>query len=91
MRTIFVRFYNPTDVMDLTPETSPQEIKTFCFRVTKYQNETDALIAYAETPYTAWSTLLDDTVDIEKFINEAHSHIMMGTKADIDWLEQNFT
>lgn len=29
MKTIFVRFYNPNDVMDFTPETADEEIKEY--------------------------------------------------------------
>lgn len=30
MRTIFVRFYNLNDVMDVTPEITDEEIKEYC-------------------------------------------------------------
>lgn len=62
MRTIFVRFYHPNDVMDVTPETTDEEIKEYCFKVNKYASERGALMAYAETPGTQWSTILDDDI-----------------------------
>lgn len=66
MRTIFVRFYNPNDVMGVTPEITDEEIKEYCFRVNKYTTEQGALMAYADTPGTQWSTILDDSTDMEK-------------------------
>lgn len=87
MRTIFVRFYNPNDVMDVTPEITDEEIKEYCFRVNKYATEQGALMAYAETPGTQWSTILDDDTDMEKWIDDAYEHIK---NHDIDWLEANF-
>lgn len=86
MRTILVKFYSPNDVMDLTPETTDEEIKQTCFRVAKYDTEFDCLQAYANTP-VAWSTILDDTADYKAFVDEAFGHIQSN---DIDWLEQNF-
>lgn len=87
MRTIFVRFYNPNDVMDVTPEITDDEIKEYCFRVNKYTTEQGALMAYAETPGTQWSTILDDSTDMEKWIDNAYEHIK---NQDIDWLEEHF-
>lgn len=74
--------------MEVTPETTEQEIKKNCFRVNKYRDEFSALIAYAETP-CAWSTLLDDSVEasIQEFINTAYEHIKQHNE---DWLEENF-
>lgn len=86
MRTILVKFYNPSDVMDLTPETTDEEIKRACFRVVKYNTAFDCLQAYANTP-VAWSKILDDTADYKAFIDEVFEHIKND---DIDWLEQNF-
>lgn len=91
MKTIYVKFYNPTEVMETTPKTTDKEIIKACFRTAKYKTETEALIAYAETPGTAWSTLLDDNMsfaDIQNWINEAYNHIK---NHDIDWLEEHFT
>lgn len=94
MKTILVRYYNPCEVMEVSPSTTEEEIKKYCFRANRYSNETAALIAYAETPCT-WSTLLDDVVDPKElvelandFINEAYQHIKAH---DYDWLEQHFT
>ena len=75
MRTIFVRFYNPNDVMDVTPEITDEEIKEYCFRVNKYTTEQGALMAYANTPGTQWSTILDDSTDIENWIDEKMEEI----------------
>lgn len=87
MKTILVRYYNPSEVMDVTPETTADEIKEYCFRVNKYTSEGAALNAYAETPCT-WSTLLDETADVKKFVDEAYEHIKQH---DMEWLEENFT
>lgn len=87
MRTIFVRFYNPNDVMDVTPEITDEEIKEYCFRVNKYTTEQGALMAYADTPGTQWSTILDDSTDMEKWIDDAYEHIK---NQDADWLEEHF-
>ena len=87
MRTIFVRFYNPNDVMDVTPEITDNEIKEYCFRVNKYKTEQGALMAYADTPGTQWSTILDDSTDMEKWIDDAYEHIK---NHDTDWLEEHF-
>ena len=87
MRTIFVRFYHPNDVMDVTPDVTDEEIKEYCFKVNKYASEQGALMAYAETPSTQWSTILDDDTDIEKWIDDAYEHIK---NHDTDWLEENF-
>ena len=44
-------------------------------------------MAYAETPGTQWSTILDDDTDIEKWIDDTYEHIK---NHDTDWLEENF-
>lgn len=85
-RTVFVRFYHPSDVMDITPYTTDDEIKKACFRVSKYDTPGEALIAYANTQVT-WSTLLDDNEDYLKFVDEAYEHIKNN---DYDWLEKYF-
>lgn len=87
MRTIFVRFYNPNDVMDVTPEITDKEIKEYCFKANKYTTKQGALMAYADTPGTQWSTLLDEDTDIEKWIDDAYEHIKNN---DNNWLEENF-
>ena len=85
-QTILVIFYDPQEVMDVTPETTDEEIKVWCFRVRRYQSAAMALMAYAETP-CAWSTLKSKSDDIDAFINEAYEHIKAY---DVEWLEQNF-
>lgn len=87
MKTIFVRFYNPNEVMDVSPETTDKEIKDYCFRVNKYDTAGGALDAYANTAIDGWSTILDDSVDVKYWIDEAYEHIK---NKDIDWLENNF-
>lgn len=87
MKTIFVRFYNPNDVMDVTPATTDEEIKEYCFKANKYESELGALMVYAETPGTQWSTILDDDTDLDKWIDDAYEHIK---NHDTDWLEENF-
>lgn len=93
MRTVLVRYYSPCEVMEITPETTEDEIKNTCFRANRYATESQALIAYAETPCT-WSTLLDDVADpkelteiVKEFIDTAYEHIKAH---DIEWLEQFF-
>lgn len=86
MRTILVRFYNPSEIMDVNPYTTDEEIKTSCFRVNKYESESDCLWAYAETPAT-WSTILDENDDYHKFVDKAYEHIK---NHDYDWLEEHF-
>lgn len=90
MKTIYVKFYNPTEVIEITSETTDEEIIRSCFRAAKYKTETEALMVYAETPGTVWSTLLDDSMsfmDIQNWIKEAYNHIK---NHDIDWLEEHF-
>ena len=86
MKTLLIRLYDPNEVMDVTPETTDEEIMEYCFRVNEYVSESDALMAYANTPAT-WSTLLDKDTDWKQFIKEAYSHIKNN---DIDWLERYF-
>lgn len=87
MRTIFVRFYYPNEVMDVSPETTDKEIKDYCFRVNKYETESGALDAYANTAINGWSTILSDDTDVKAWIDEAYEHIKNN---DIEWLENNF-
>lgn len=86
MRTILVKFYHPSEVMDINPDTTDEEIKTSCFRVVKYQTEFECLEAYANTPVD-WSTILDENDDYHKFIDDAYEHIK---HEDYDWLEEHF-
>lgn len=85
MKTIYVKFYAPEEVFG--EKVSDTLILKHCFRAYKCKNEFEALTVYAETPGTLWSTLLEDTVDLESWIKEAYKHIKEN---DIDWLEQNF-
>jgi len=87
MRTTYVKFYSPKEVFGEEIH-SDKTILKHCFRAYKYATEWEALNAYAETPGTLWSTLLEDTVDVESWIKEAYKHIKEN---DIDWLEQHFT
>lgn len=87
MKNLFVKYYDPSEVMDITPETTEGEIVNYCFRACLYKDPGSALMAYANTPCT-WSTLLDESTDINKWIASAWSHIKEN---DIDWLENNFT
>lgn len=88
MKTIYVKYYNPMEVMDGTIDTLPKsEVMDYCFRVAKYPNEGAALMAYANTMCT-WSTLLDEDADVEQFIECAYTALK---NHDIDWLEQHFT
>ena len=84
-KTVLIRFYNPSDVgCEFATE---KEQRESCFKVAYYASEAAALWAYAETP-CAWSTLVDDSSNINAFINEAWERIKDG---DIEWLENNFT
>ena len=84
MKTIFVKFYSPTEVgCEFEPEKTQKET---CFRANQYSSEFAALDAYANTRCT-WSTLLDDTSDVQAFINEAWERIKDN---DYEWLERHF-
>ena len=84
--TILVEFYRPSDIMDITPYTTDDEIKKACFVVSKYNTPREALDAYEQTQ-VIWCTLLDDNEDYHKFIDEAYEHIK---HKDYDWLEKYF-
>lgn len=91
MKTILVKYFDPYEVTGMSMEQflgefSEEEFKRTCFRVLKYLNEGAALWAYAESPCT-WSKLLDDSVDVEEFIEEVTAHLK---GVDLDWLEKNF-
>lgn len=83
METILV-IYNSPENLGIPKE----ELETLreCFTVHEYSNASFAFDAYANTICT-WSTLLDDSVDVEDFIDEAVEAI---ERNDIIWLEQNF-
>lgn len=88
MKTIYVKYYNPMEVMDEPFEAlTKKDVVNYCFRVAKYPNELCALEAYANTMCT-WSTLLDENANVEWFIECAYIALK---NHDIDWLEQHFT
>ena len=86
MRTVLLRYYSPAELGISVLALTDKQIKASCFRANKYGDETSALIAYSETPAT-WSTLIDETCDVQECIDIAYEHIKNN---DIDWLEQNF-
>lgn len=88
MKTIFVRYYHPHDVFGDLNGVTEQDIKKHCFKVNKYATYSDALAAYSNTGGVAWSTMLDEDEDVEKWIDEAYEHIK---SMDGEWLEMNFT
>ena len=90
MNTILIRYYNPSElgIPEVDMKTLPDsEIKKLCFRVNKYPTSMDALEAYANTTVT-WSTLVEDTTNIQEWIDIAYEHIKTQ---DYEWLEHNFT
>lgn len=91
MQNVLVIYYRPEDVMDVTPDTTDEEIKKNCFRARKYPSGADALWAYANTP-AEWSTLIEENdpngLSVHAFIDEAYEHIK---RDDYDWLCANFT
>lgn len=88
MKTIFVKYYDPLEVMDESIDSlSKQEVLENCFRVVVYPNAKDALEAYANTHCT-WSTLLDESANFVEFTDKAYNAII---NRDYDWLENNFT
>lgn len=88
MKTIYVKYYSPMEVMDEPFEAlTKKDVMKYCFRVAKYSNESYALETYANTMCT-WSTLLDEDADVEQFIERAYTALK---NHDLDWLEQHFT
>lgn len=83
---ILIRFYYPVNI-GLEEDVLDEEIKKECFRINRYATEKEALDTYSNTRCD-WSTLLDDSCDIEEFIDEVYSHIK---NHDEKWLEENFT
>ena len=63
MRTIFVRFYHPNDVMVfLLQMLTMRKLRSIASKLITMKMR--ALMAYAETPCTQWSTILDDDTDM---------------------------
>lgn len=87
MKTVYVKFYSPNEVFGDEEEITDEKVLKHCFKTYEFYTEYEALVYYAETPGTLWSTLLDNTVDVKSWIKEAYKHIK---EHDIDWLEQNF-
>ena len=88
MQNILIIYHSPSSLgLDCTVEEMSDNEILDCFRVRKYDNEAQALWAYAETPCT-WSKLADEDYDFHKFIQEALPHIKSD---DYEWLEENFT
>ena len=85
-RTVLIIFDDPSDVMNITPSTTDDEIKEKCFRVSKYDTQREALNAYEQTQVN-WSTILDDEDDYLEFIDKAYKHIKNN---DYDWLYKYF-
>lgn len=88
MKTIFVRYYHPRNIFSDLNGVTEQDIRECCFKVNRYATYSDALSAYSNTGGTAWSTLLDEDEDVEKWIDEAYEHIK---SKDAAWLFMNFT
>lgn len=87
MKTIYVKYIAPEDVVGQTNGLSEKEIKQYCFRVIEYETELIALERYANT-HATWSTLLEKGTDVKEWINKAYEHIKAR---DTEWLEHNFT
>lgn len=88
MKTIFVKYYDPLEVMDESIDSlSKQEVLENCFRVVVYPNAREALEAYANTHCT-WSTLLEESANFVEFTDKAYNAII---NRDYDWLKNNFT
>ena len=87
MKTIYIKYHDPRNVIGDVEGVSEKEIKEYCFRAVKYDTEVKALDAYANTMCT-WSTLLEEGTDVNKWIDDAWEHIKAN---DYEWLENNFT
>ena len=89
MKTILVRFYNPKEVIDLSPRLSlDAEIRDWCFRVDRYDSEESALCAYEYYKRGCkWVTLLDEDTDVDKWIDHAYTCIKLRCN---DCLKRNF-
>ena len=87
--TILVEFYYPSNVNDILSLTTDDEIKEQCFEVTKYATPEKALDAYERTQ-AAWSVILDDDEDFDKFVDEAYEHLKSNDLNDRRWLYKHF-
>lgn len=87
MKTIYVNFTDPNNLIMDPPVILDDSLKRLCFTAFKYRTPFEALEAYANTRCT-WSTLLEDSTNVAEFIDEAWEHIKAH---DEDWLEANFT
>ena len=89
MKTILVRFYNPKEVIDLSPRLSlDAEIRDWCFRVDRYDSEESALCAYEYYKRGCkWVALLVEDTDVDKWIDNAYTCIKLRCT---DWLKRNF-
>lgn len=88
MKTIFVKYWDSTEVMGETLDNlSKEEVLHYCFRVVVYPNAKEALEAYANTQCT-WSTLLDESANFVEFTDKAYNALI---NKDYEWLENNFT
>jgi hypothetical protein len=87
MKTIYVKYYDPSEVMEGSINTlDKSDVLRYCFRAIKYTDPTAALNAYANTICT-WSTLLEDDADVDKFIETAYDALK---RHDLEWLEEHF-
>ena len=86
--TLFIKFYYPNNVMDITSYTE-NEIKKSCFIVSHCDTEEEALDAYEQTK-APWSIILDDDEDVNKFIDEAYEHLKSNDLNDRRWLYKHF-
>ena len=85
-RTVLIIFDDPSDVMNITPSTTDDEIKEKCFVVSKFDTPEEALCAY-EQSQAVWSVILDDDEDYLKFTDEAYDHLKNN---DYHWLYKHF-
>ena len=92
MKTIYVKYYDPREIFsdNIIPELTDEQIISNCFKAFKFQDETHALMTYANTGGTTWSTLLDNSMtekEVKEWIEDAYQHIKDD---DYNWLETNF-
>lgn len=87
--TVFVEFFYPSDVKTILSCTNDDKIKEQCFVVSKYDTEEEAVDAYEHTQ-APWSIILDDDVDVDKFVDEAYEHLKSNSHDDWRWLIKHF-